>query len=281
MSATHLVRHCVLSVIIGVLLPLTSVVPLHAETLGLGGTGSALGTLRMLGEAFAKLSPEITIIVPRSLGSTGGIRAVQAGALDLAASARPLNEDEKKAGLVEMAYGKTPFIVVTSHPTYRENMTSADVVAIFSQKRTVWPDGSRIRLVLRPESDSDTDFLKANFPGIGPGLMATINLQTIPVATTDQDNLDTAEKLPGSFAVTSLNIVLSENRRKVTALPLDGFKPTLANLESGAYKYSKVLYFIAAAKPNQPARDFLAFVASPEGRRILRATGNLPLPLPR
>ena len=53
------------------------------------------------------------------------------------------------------------------------------------------------------------------------GLDATRSRQTLPVAKTDQDNLDAAENLPGSFAATSLAGVVSEGR-KLAVLSLDG-----------------------------------------------------------
>lgn len=249
----------------------------HAEALAVGGTGTAQGTVRMLAEAYARQRPDVVFDLPRSLGSTGGVKAVIAGALDIATSGRPLKAEEKGKGLVELAYATTPFLLATSHPTFRENLTNADVVAIFSLQRTAWPDGSAIRVVLRPESDADSEFLTAHFPGIDPGLKAARGLQTIPIANTDQDNIDEAERLVGSFAATSLAIIRSEKRVKVAALSLDGVEPTLANLESGAYRYAKTLYFVTPAAPSGAAKDFLAFVAGPEGQRVLREAGNAPL----
>jgi len=248
----------------------------HAETLGVGGTGTAQGTVRMLAEAYARQRPDIAFELPRSLGSSGGIKAVAAGALDIATSGRPLKAEEKRQGLVEWAYATTPFLLATSHPTFRENLTNADVVAIFSLQRTAWPDGSTIRVVLRPESDADSEFLNARFPGIETGLKAARGLRTIPIANTDQDNIEEAERLVGSFAASSLAILRSEGRSKVVALPLDGVEPTLANLESGAYRYAKTLYFVTLA-PKAAAQDFLAFVAGPEGQRVLREAGNAPI----
>lgn len=234
--------------------------------------------MKLLADGYAKQRPDVSFELPRSLGSSGGIKAVVAGALDIATSGRPLKDEEKQAGLVEHAFASTAFVIVTSHKTFRENVTNADVVAIFSLARTAWPDGSMIRPVLRPESDADTEYLAQHFPGLALGLDAARKRQTMPVAKTDQDNLDAAESLPGSFAATSLAGVVSEGR-KLAVLSLDGVEPTLANVQSGAYRYVRTLYLVTRERKSQPVQDFLAFVASPEGGRILGTAGALRLPM--
>jgi phosphate transport system substrate-binding protein len=268
-----LTRHLLPACLIAAALHLAS--PAAAETLAIGGTGTSQATMRLLADALAKGRPDLTVEMPRSLGSTGGIKALLAGALDIATSGRPLTPAEAAEGAQQIAYARTPFMVVTSHPTFRESLTPADIVAIFTMQRTSWPDGTAIRIVLRPETDADTDYLKAHFPGIEPGLAAVRALERIPVAKTDQDNMDAAEAMPGSFAATSLAIVKGE-RRKVAALPIDGVAPTLENLDSGAYRYGKTLYLVTRVNPAEKVGAFIAFLRSPEGRSLLVEAGNLP-----
>ena len=68
--------------------------PGQAADLTLGGTGADLETMRVLGEAFEKANPGITIEVLPSLGSGGGIKALLAGVIDLALTARPLTKPQ-------------------------------------------------------------------------------------------------------------------------------------------------------------------------------------------
>jgi phosphate transport system substrate-binding protein len=55
-----------------------------AETIRIGGTGSALGTMRALGEAFRKQYPNMEVVVVPGLGSGGGRKALMGGAPDIA-----------------------------------------------------------------------------------------------------------------------------------------------------------------------------------------------------
>ncbi|MDR3536859.1 MAG: substrate-binding domain-containing protein [Acetobacteraceae bacterium] len=253
--------------------------PAATATLRIGGTGTLQGLVRMLFVAFRLRHPDVTLDQPRSLGSSGGIGAMLAGALDIAASSRALTQAERQAGADAILLGTTPFVFVTSHPTARASLTDADIVAIFTRQRTVWPDGMPIRLILRPEQDSDTAYLLDHFPGLGPGLDAVRRQQTIPIALTDQDNLDQAELRPGSFAGTSLVTVLSEHRR-LTVLPLDGIDPSLDAMEHGAYTLTRPVYFVRGHTMPPATGAFLAFVASPDGARVLRRAGVSPAAAP-
>ena len=51
----------------------------YAETVKIGGTGFALGVMKMLAESFEKQYPGVKIQVFPSLGSSGGIKAVLQG----------------------------------------------------------------------------------------------------------------------------------------------------------------------------------------------------------
>jgi phosphate transport system substrate-binding protein len=66
-----------------------------AETVKNGGSGAAVGVMRSIGLAFMKQHPEIKIDLVPGLGSGGGKKALMAGALDLAVTARPGDGAEK------------------------------------------------------------------------------------------------------------------------------------------------------------------------------------------
>ncbi len=51
------------------------VTPVSAEEINIVGTGAGVSLLEALGKAFSKMNPNITISVPKSIGSGGGIKA--------------------------------------------------------------------------------------------------------------------------------------------------------------------------------------------------------------
>ena len=246
--------------------------PVAAETLRAGGVGAATKLLPIL---FEKFDDARTEVIP-SLGSSGGLRALSEGALDLAVTGRPLTSDEIKQGLTIAAAFRTPFVLATSHP--RPNgLKTADVAPIFSAPKALWADGSQIRIILRPKSDSDTMVLIALFPGMASALDAARARHDVPTAATDQDCLDAAENLQDSLAGSTLTQIKTEHRNLRLA-SIDGIAPSIEALENGSYPFSKTLYFVLPAQKKPDAERFIAFLRSPAGHAALRETGIIATP---
>ncbi len=249
----------------------------NAETLKIGGTGAALGTMRIVAEAYMRRHPGTTVEVFDSLGSGGGIKAVLAGALQIGLSSRPLKQSERDAGAVATTYAKTPFILVTPGSSGEPiNLTSEEITRFFTGKPTTWPDGTPVRIVLRNEGDSTTTMLVENFAGMSEALASARATQGISMAFTDQEEMDLAEDTPGSMATGTLTALLSE-RRRLTPIAVDGVAPTVENLASGTYRFSKVLSVVVSAAPAPSVQSFMRYLLSAEGATILTEYGNLPV----
>jgi phosphate transport system substrate-binding protein len=244
-----------------------------AETLRMGGVGAATALLPPLFAAFDPKGEHQLEVIP-ALGSNGGLRAVADNMLDVAVTGRALKADEKAQGLTQTIAIRTPFVLVTSRPD-PAGLKSADVADIYRSPKATWPDGSPIRIIMRPVSDSDTPVLSNMFPRMQAALEEARKRGELPVAATDQDNADMAEQTPGSLASSTLTQIQLE-RRKLRSLPIDGKESSLENLERGAYPFAKTFYFVLSAKKKPIAERFVAFLATPEGQAALRATGNLP-----
>jgi phosphate transport system substrate-binding protein len=244
----------------------------QAEDLKLGGTGGSLSTMRLLAEAFAKANPDITLTIVPSLGSTGGIEAVLKGALPLAVSARELKDSERAHGAREVEYGRAAFAFVTSSRNVT-SLTLREVADIYSGKTDKWPDGSRIRLVLRPLGDSDSHLIKSISPEMQYSLALAEARPGMLFAVNDHDNADDLEKLPGSFGAATVPQLVSE-KRSLRVLRLNGVEPSARTLADGSYPYYKRLYLVTGPKSPPSAGKFITFVRSPAGRRVLERTGH-------
>lgn len=259
-----------LGLVIAVLLGLTNIA--SADTLRIGGVGAATAFLPDLFAAFERGEAIKLKIVP-SLGSNGGLRALQDGVLDIAVSGRSLTPEELRLGLTQSATIRTPFVLITSHP--RPNgLKSTAIADIFKSPKATWADGSPIRIILRPKSDSDTLVLGHMFPGMAAAIEQARRRQDIPIAAFDQDNANLAERMVGSLAGSTLTQIKME-RRNLRFVAIDGVEPSLENFQSGAYPYGKVLAFVRPAKKAPAAERFIAFLRSSAGQTALHATGNL------
>lgn len=245
----------------------------QAQALRMGGTGSALGLLQQVGAEFTNAA-ETNIEVVRALGSTGAIRALADGKLDIAVSARPLKADEAAAGLKQVAVLKTAFVFATSHRN-PNGLKSGELARIYAGGNGVWSDGTPIRPILRPRSEADNALLGAMFSGMDAAIEATRRRPDVPTAATDQDNVDMGERVTGSLIATTAAQFATEHPN-LRVVPLDDVAPSFANFESGAYPFAKKFYFLVRANGRPEARRFVDFLRSPQGVKALRAAETLP-----
>lgn len=244
-----------------------------AGTLRLAGTGGAMAMAEQIAAEFA-VSTGIKIQVVPGLGSKGGISAAADGAVDLAISSRLLAPDEAARGLTAVPIARTPLVFITSHRK-PNSVNSADIAGIFAATNPKWADGSPMHIILRTRFDGDTMILEQKFPAVRDAMVVARQRPEIPVAPTDQDNADLAERLSGSFVQAGLSQILIE-KRNLRFVPIDGVEPTLENFESGKYPHEKIFYLVYSARTKAAEERLVELIRSAEGRSILRETGNLP-----
>ncbi|MGB5195666.1 MAG: substrate-binding domain-containing protein [Candidatus Deferrimicrobium sp.] len=243
-----------------------------AETIRISGTGGAMETMRILGEAFRKNNPGIRVEMVTGMGSSGSIKAVLAGRLDIGLSGRTLNDEEREQGAVETRYAKTPFVFAVNGTLKITGMTLEGVSGIYAGNRD-WEGGKRIRLVLRSPKDSDVPVLKGMSPAMSAAVDVALRRKGMIIATTDDDAVDIIESVPGAFGGTTLSLVLSE-KRALRVLALDGVVPSVRAMADRSYPYSKTFFMVTRKNPSAAVLRFIAFVRSPAGSAILSKYGQ-------
>lgn len=250
----------------------------HSATIKIGGTGTDLGTMRQMAEAFMKANPADKVTVQKSLGSSGGVRALLAGAIDLSLTARPLKKKEIAKGAVGYEYAKTPLVIATSKEDAPANISLEQLRQIYSGELTRWPDGSVLRLIMRKHKyGSSIVRLKRISPEMRRAIDKSYSRKGLKYARTDQQNADALESNQGSFGTIPLSTLLGE-KRKLKPMALGGIIPEAKNIADESYRYYFRLFIThGPKKPSALARRFLDFVFSPRGQEILKRTGHLPI----
>ena len=245
----------------------------HADDMRIGGTGAATGILQRLVETFSASNPADSVDIVTGLGSSGGIAATTEGALNLSVSGRPLKNDEKAKGLDGMPFIDTPFIFVTSHPRPM-TLEKSDVLAIYNGELTRWPDGKEIKPILRPRSDAVSGYLIANFAGMQSAMDKLRQRPDVPVAATDQDNAEAAEKIANSFTAMTLLQFLTE-RRRLNVIAMDGIEPSVEHMQNGTYSLKTTLHLVTGAQPPAIAQRFMAFIRTQVAEKLVRESGGV------
>lgn len=246
------------------------------NVLHVGGTGAALGTMRLLGDAFSRTHPGVEVHVMPYIGSTGAIRGVADGVIQIGLSARPLGSSEQALPVRAVPYALTPFVFIAHHDVPVASISRQQVIDIYAGRLREWEDASPIRLILRPRRETDNAVLRAWGPDMADALDDALGRRGMRSAATEHDAARDVERTPGAFGTSTLALAVSEKRR-FKVLALDGVVPGLRTLEDGSYPLAKRLYLVVASDASPAVRAFFDFVLTPAGARILRANAQLPI----
>ncbi len=240
----------------------------------INGSGSALDMMKPLLRAYSAAHPQDRVQMNPPLGSSGAMSALLAGALDIAVLGRPVLPEEVERGARARGYGRTPLVIVTHRGVEKKDITTAELEEIYSGKKTTWPNGQRIRVILRPEKDTDTKILRGLSPAMARAEAVARKQPWAIIAVTDPDSDERVASTPWSIGAASLTATI------VTELPLnvmslDGVQGTAEALAQGTYPLAKDIVFVTTARSSPAASAIVNFAFSPQGRAIAEKAGVL------
>ena len=238
----------------------------------IGGAGAAIGTVTSALAALAPRGLGASARVVSQLGSSGSLRAVEQGALDLALISRPLNVDERMRGLQTVEYGRTPFALTTSMPGVT-GLTRPQLAEMIEDPRATWPDGTPVRLVLRPKSDGDYVLLASMGALVELALARANAREGMVIAITDQEAADAVARLRGGLGTCSLSL-LRAGALNLVPLALDGVAPTVANVENASYRIVNRMHIATLGAPAGMALELVNYLQSPDGLALLAQLGH-------
>jgi phosphate transport system substrate-binding protein len=229
--------------------------------------------MTLLAQEYQQANPETKITVLPSIGSSGAIKAAPLGKIDLGLSARPFKETEFTGGATAVKYARSPTVIAVSNELAENAITVEQLIEIYTGERTQWKTGEVIRPIIRQVDDSNTKQLNQLSLKLKEALAMGNKNPDFLFASTDQETVNTIERVPGSFGATTLALIRSENRN-IHALSLDGIDPTRVSDNTQSYPINTYFYFIIPKKTPPHVSDFLDFVNSSEGKAILEKYGN-------
>lgn len=246
-----------------------------AEKIVIEGSGDNQRLLRVLADVFEKKHPGKIIEIPESIGSSGGIKALENGRCDLARIARPLKNREKAGDLTCKVFASTPLVFFTgNNEAGVDNLTSEQVVNIFSGKFDSWSQlgGKDIKLQVfnREKEDSSRKILEEKIPGFketntmyGEIIQSTPGLIKIGIEKKNSIGYGPFSMVKGAG---------------LFVLKLDGIEPSVESAQKGEYKLLINLAIVwKNGKFSGLAKDFVDFLFSAEAKKIILDNGGSPV----
>ncbi len=250
--------------------------PSKRGPLRLAGSGSNIPLTRLLVQAYGAAGGDADVVVHRSIGSTGGIRALRDGAVDVALVSRPLESTELGHELLVAPYARVA-VVVAAHPSVVDGgLSAAELLAIFRGERTTWSDDRPLVLLLREEGDSSHLALARALPGFARASRQAYEKGLGRVVYSDMDMQSSLMEIEGAVGLFDLGAITAQ-KLPLKALSLGGVAPSAQSLASGEYAVRKELALVTASPPAARVAALLDFVFSAEGAELTRAAGYQPL----
>ncbi|MQX37815.1 substrate-binding domain-containing protein [Roseospira navarrensis] len=245
-------------------------------TIRVGGTGAPLAALAELGARFAEDHPDVTVTVLPSLGSGGGIRAVRDRVIDVAVSSRPVRDDEGAGStLIVQPFARTAVTVLTSLPG-GASVTTDGLAGLIADPHATWPDGTPVHVILRPETETDIHEIADDRPVIGQALATARARPEVPVAATDQENMDLAADLPGALTVGTLLQMRAEGW-PLYPVTIDGQAASGPAVADGTYPVTKDFALVVRTDASETALAFIGFLRGEQAAAYIRSLDAIPL----
>jgi phosphate transport system substrate-binding protein len=254
--------------------------PKPANLLRLAGSGSNLPLTRELANAFVARRPWLRVRVHESIGSGGGIKATLDRAIELGLISRPLSEDEAAKGLVSIPYARVAVVLAANPSVPVRGVDREDLLDIYAGRLDYWTDGSPVVLLKREPGDSSHLAVYDAVPEFEAVDAEAWTSDRGRRLFNDRAMQEALISTPGAVGLFDQGLAVIQDL-PIIVLEFEGHRPNEDAVRSGSYPIYKDLAFaIPEDEPDPLAREFIAFVFSPDGQRIIRESGYVPLEPP-
>ena len=210
-------------------------------------------------------------------GATRGIRDAASLKMDLGGACRmnlpEVDRVELHAAMHPVAWDALAIIVNKKNPI--NSLSTKQIKAIYSGKITNWKQvggkSAPIHLYVR----------RGQISGVGYAIRQYVFKDRYKKFTTNSKYVVKSSgplekavvKDPLAMAITGIS---SARKRNVKIIGFDGKVPSYENVASGKYSLYRPLYLVTNPSPSEKVKDFIKFVVSKEGRKIIRSNNTVP-----
>jgi phosphate transport system substrate-binding protein len=243
--------------------------------LTLAGSSTVQPVMEEAAQAFEKSRPEVRVDVQGG-GSAVGITAPRRGLAQIGMVSRDLHDDEKAdLTATPIALDGLAIIVHASNPL--KDLTQQQVIDIFSGKAANWKAvGGRdaaVTVINKEEGRATLELFEKHF-----NLKGRFVKNAVIIGPNGQAIASVAGN-PDSIAYVSIGsaAVAEQEGVKIRRVRLDGVEPTVENVKNGAYGLRRPLCLVTRGAPSGLAKEYMDFVLSPEGQRIVLGQEFVPV----
>jgi len=245
----------------------------------IAGSTSVGPVIEALAEKYMEAHPNVTINVEQT-GSGAGVTSCGDGTVDIGMASRALKDEEKTTypTMEATVLCLDGVAVVVSKDNPVSGLTKDQVKKIFMGEITDWSEvggpAGEITLYSRdPESGTRGAFQELFLGKDDAGEEITIDDDMCVIVSSNGEMGTNIENDKMGIGYMSLGLVGNYN---VTGVSVDGAEPTIDNLSSGTYAYSRPFNLLTLGDPTGEVAAFIEYcLTDPEAVAYMQEKGYL------
>ena len=242
------------------------------ETVLIDGSNGTRPLVEALVEAYRATHPKADIQVGTvGYGSKERLDVLESGRIQIAMASHGLDEAEILRRGMEIHHIAQMAVVFGVHESVSiKSLSKREICDIFTGKLSNWEftDMYSLKIVplMRPLEEVDTEVAQEAIP-----CLREMKLEApVQVKESSGDLARALATTSGAIGLTNM-IRVAQSEGKIRALAINGMLPSAENIRSGKYPMFRNNYLITRTSASEAVRDFLSFVSSPAGIRVIEA----------
>jgi len=252
------------------------------QTLKISGSTTVLPIVQKAADQYMAAHPDADIQVSGG-GSGVGVQAIGARTVDIGMSSREVTRDEmtKYPSFVVTTVAQDGVAIIVNPANKIQYITLDQAKGIYLGQITKWSEitgadvpgtNNQIVIVGRDTASGTRTYFDQTVLGTATATSKMLEQNS------NGGVLQTVAQTPGAVGYVSIGFVTSD----VKALPIwynaqKIVPPTIANVKDLSYPMSRNLYVITNGQPTGLAGDFIRYILSPDGQKIVADEGYVPL----
>jgi len=240
------------------------------------GSDSMFQLTEKLAESYMKLNPDVSIYVSGG-GTSEGVKALIDGEIDICTASRNLKPEEAKSlaeyyGNVGLFYlvAKDALCIYVNTYNPVKNLTLKELKEIFECKITDWSHlggkHQKIIPVIRNLNSGTHLYFKEHVLEGDEYCSQAVIQQTTP------DIINFIEKNENAIGYGSIGY-----KGKIAYAKIEGIEPSEKNAQNDTYPITRYLHFYTSKIPKGAIKNFIDWVLSPQGQKLIEQAGFIPL----
>lgn len=242
----------------------------NQQTINIAGSTSVQPVAEKLAEAYMQQHPNVKITVQGG-GSAVGLSSVNQGTAQIGTYSSKLAANDS-AGITQTEIAKDGIAIIVNKNSTLKGLTEDQVKAIYLGNTTNWDkvggSNANITVITREAGSGTRDAMTKLVLG-GGNITSTAIVQSSTGAL-----IQAVQGDPNAIGYASLADLSSGN---VTALTINGVAPSAATVSNGKYVIQRPFLFLTKGPATGITKDFIDWVLSPAGQKIVQEQGAVPI----